>query len=777
MSCSRPLIWALTLSLFSSRLEAQGADPSVLTLERIFNSKEFLPEQVGQVRWLEKDAAYIKLEADSTVPRGQAFVRYDAATGKREVWVPAARLVPAGDSIPLMVEDYTVSPDQRRLLIFTNSEKVWRQNTRGDFWSLDLSSWKLRKLGGDQAKPSTLMFAKFSPDGNRVAYVRENNLYVENLGDGGITQLTRDGSRTIINGTFDWVYEEELNLRDGFRWSPDGARIAYWQLDASGVRNFLLINNTDSLYSFTIPVQYPKAGTTNSAARVGVVSASGGSTRWLDVPGDPRNNYIARLDWAGNSSEVVIQRLNRLQNTLEVMLGDATTGQVRTAHTERDSTWVDVVDDLRWLDGGKSFTWISERDGYRHLYLISRDGKKQRLLTPGAFDLHNPASAFGEPFVVGQDSINGWIYYTASPDNATQLYLFRSRLDGRGRPERVTPKNQPGYHRYLISNDGRWAIHSHSSFGTPPIFELISLPDHKVVRTLVDNRRLRDAVTKLRRGQSTFVKVAAGPGLQLDAWIMKPADFDSTRRYPLFFEVYGEPASQTVLDRWTGAGYLWDLMLTQQGYVVASVDNRGTPSPRGRLFRKSIYQKVGVLNVGDQAAALQTMRSWPWVDSTRIGVWGWSGGGSMTLHLMFRHPELYQTGMAVAPEADVRLYDTIYQERYLGLPQKSPDVYREASAVTYADKLRGNLLVVHGQGDDNVHYQGTERLINALVAANKPFTMMEYPNRTHCICEGDGTTLHLFSLLTRYLEQNLPAGPRSTATAPMPAPAVSGQSR
>jgi dipeptidyl-peptidase-4 len=767
----------LTLCLFISRLEAQGADPSVLTLERIFNSKEFLPDQVGQVRWLEKDAAYIKLEPDSTVPRGQAFVRYDAATGKREVWVPAARLIPPGDSIPLRVEDYTVSPDQRRLLIFTNSEKVWRQNTRGDFWSLDLSSWKLRKLGGDQAKPSTLMFAKFSPDGNRVAYVRENNLYVENLVDGVITQLTRDGSRTIINGTFDWVYEEELNLRDGFRWSPDGARIAYWQLDASGVRDFLLINNTDSLYSFTIPVQYPKAGTTNSAARVGVVSASGGSTRWLDVPGDPRNNYIARLDWAGNSSEVVVQRLNRLQNTLDVMLGDATTGQVRTAHTERDSTWVDVVDDLRWLDGGKSFTWISERDGYRHLYLISRDGKKQRLLTPGAFDLHNPASAFGEPFVVGQDSINGWIYYTASPDKATQLYLFRSRLDGRGRPERLTPKNQPGYHRYLISNDGRWAIHSHSSFGTPPIFELISLPDHKVVRTLVDNRRLRDAVTKLRRGQSSFVKVAAGPGLQLDAWIMKPAGFDSTRRYPIFFEVYGEPASQTVLDRWTGAGYLWDLMLTQQGYVVASVDNRGTPAPRGRLFRKSIYQKVGLLNVGDQAAALQTMRSWPWVDSTRIGVWGWSGGGSMTLHLMFRHPELYQTGMAVAPEADVRLYDTIYQERYLGLPQKSPDVYREASAVTYADKLRGNLLVVHGQGDDNVHYQGTERLINALVAANKPFTMMEYPNRTHCICEGDGTTLHLFSLLTRYLEQNLPAGPRSTATAPMPAPAVSGQSR
>jgi len=761
MSLSRSFVWALALLLFSSSVAAQDS----LTVDRIYNSRDFAPDQLGRVRWLER-AAYLRLEPDSATPPGRALVRYDAATGRRAVWIPAARLIPRGDSIPLTVEDYTVSPNERRLLIFTNSEKVWRQNTRGDFWSLDLSTWQLRKLGGAQAKPSTLMFAKFSPDGNRVAYVRENNLYVENLDDERVTQLTHDGSRTVINGTFDWVYEEELNLRDGFRWSPDGARIAYWQLDASGVRDFLLINNTDSLYSFTIPVQYPKAGTTNSAARVGVVSASGGNTVWLRVPGDPRNNYVARLDWAGGSAEVALQQLNRLQNTLVVMLGDARTGQVRTVHTERDSAWVDVGNDLRWLNGGKSFTWISERDGYRHLYLISRDGKQQRLLTPGSFDLHNPASAFGEPLVVGQDSARGWIYYTASPENATQLYLFRSRIDGKGQPERLTPRAQSGYHRYFISSDGRWAIHNFSSFGTPPITELVSLPEHKVIRTLVDNRRLRDAVAKLTRGRAEFVKVAAGPGLQLDAWVMKPPGFDSTRRYPVFFEVYGEPAAQTVLDMWTWEGYLWDLMLTQKGYVVASVDPRGTPAPRGRAFRKAIYQKIGVLNVGDHAAALRTMRSWPWVDSTRIGVWGWSGGGSMTLHLMFRYPDLYQTGMAVAPEADVRMYDTIYQERYLGLPQQSPEAYREASAISYADKLRGNLLVVHGQGDDNVHFQATERLINALVAANRQFTMMEYPNRSHCICEGDGTTLHLFSLLTRYLEQNLPPGPRPAAAPP-----------
>src|SRR5438552_1508883 len=396
----RPLLGAVALGLsVSGGLPAQEPDSSLVTLDRLFASDEFTPEFLGAVRWLEGEPTYTRLEPDSTTPPARALVRYDAATGRRDVWVPASRLVPPGDSVPLAIEDYAVSPDKHHILLFTNSRRVWRQNTRGDFWTLDLSTWQLRKLGGPSAAPSTLMFAKFSPDGGRVAYVREHNLYVEDLAGGRITQLTHDGSRTIINGTFDWVYEEELNLRDGFRWSPDGRRIAFWQLDASGVRDFLLMDDTDSLYSFTIPVQYPKAGTTNSAGRVGVVSADGGTPVWLAVPGDPRNNYIARLEWAASPDEVVLEHLNRAQNTLEVMLGDARSGQVRTVLTERDSAWVDVVDDLRWIDGGKSFTWISERDGWRHLYVASRDGAKVRLVTPGPFDLHNPGSAFGAPLV------------------------------------------------------------------------------------------------------------------------------------------------------------------------------------------------------------------------------------------------------------------------------------------------------------------------------------------------------------------------------------------
>ena len=752
MRLHRTLLLLLTVS---ASLPGQTSDPGRLTLQRIFASRDFFGERFGPAKWLASGDAYTTLEL--AVGGGTDIVRYDAATGARTVLVPSARLIPAGSSEAIDIEDYSWSPDGKRLLVFTNSQRVWRENTRGDFWVLDLGSWRLRKLGG-AAKPSTLMFAKFSPDGGRVAYVREHDLYVERLNGGAppITRLTRDGSPTRINGTFDWVYEEEFSLRDGFRWSPDGRRIAYWQLDVTGVKDFMLIDDTDSLYSFPVPVQYPKAGTTNSAARVGVVSTTGGATTWLRVPGDPRNNYIARMDWAGESADVIVQHLNRLQNTLTLYRGDARTGLVTPILVERDSAWVDVVNDLRWLEGGRSFTWVSEKNGWRHLYVVSRDGSSSRDVTPGAFDIVNPAYLFGDPFVLGTDEQSGTVYFTASPDNPTQLYLFRASLDGSGAPTRVTPAAERGTHAYDIAPGGRWAIHSWSSFGTPPVVDLVRLPSHEVVRTLVSNSELRSRVAALTRGSTEFFRVRGGGDFDLDAWMIKPPGFDSTKKYPVLFHVYGEPAGQTVQDAWGGAQYLWHLMLAQQGYIVASVDNRGTPPPRGRAWRKSVYRKIGILATADQTAAARAIAQRPYVDASRIGVWGWSGGGSMTLNLLFRSPDVYRMGMAVAPVTDLRFYDTIYTERYMGLPQDNAEDYRQASPVTFANALRGDLLLVHGSGDDNVHFQNSETLINALVAAGKPFQMMDYPNRTHCICERQGTTMHLYSLLTRYLEEHLP---------------------
>ena len=673
--------------------------------------------------------------------------------------VPASRLVPPGDSLPLDVEDYAWSSDGTRLLVFTNSRRVWREHTRGDYWVLDLATWKLRKLGGD-AQPATLMFAKFSPDGRRAGYVREHNLYVEDLTTGRRTQLTSDGSRTTINGTFDWVYEEELSLRDGWRWSPDGRQIAFWQLDASPVRDFDLIDDTDSLYPYVIPVQYPTAGQPNSTARIGVVSAAGGPSRWLDVAGDSRSYYLVRMDWAGNSDEIVLQRLNRRQDTDDLLLGDARSGQVQTILTERDSLGLDVVGDLQWFDHGREFTWVSDRDAWRHLYMISRDGRSVRLLTPGPFDLTHPDFAQGERLLVGSDERAGWLYFTASPDNPSQLYLYRHRMDGRGRPERVTPASQPGTHEYQVAPDGRWAFHTYSSFGTPPITDLVELPSHRVLRTLSDDSALRARVAALDRPPVRFFRVDIGGGVQLDGWMLRPAGFDSTRRYPVLFYVYGDPWVQTVVDSWGGkVDYLWHLMLAQQGYLVVTIDNRGTPAPRGRAWRKAAFGRLGVLASEEQAAAARSVVHWPYVDSTRVGVWGRSSGGSNALNLLFRSPELYRMGIAVSPVTDWRLYDTIYTERWLGLPEENEERYRLAAPITFADHLRGDLLLIHGSGDDNAHYQTTERLVNALVAANKPFTMMTYPNRTHCLCEGPETRLHLFTLITRFLHEHLPAGP------------------
>ncbi|MFC1635017.1 S9 family peptidase [Planctomycetota bacterium] len=736
-----------------------------LSLERIFTSKEFKVEVFGPARWLDDGSGYTTLE-DSQAPeeskspecceeseeeKPKDIVRHEPETGVREIIVPSTRLTLDDESLPLKIEDYFWSKDGKKLLVFTNTKRVWRRNTRGDYWVLDLSSWELRKLGGD-AEPSTMMFAKFSPDGNRIAYVRQRNLYVQNLENLRITQLTEDGSDTIINGTSDWVYEEEFSLRDGFRWSPNGKFIAYWQFNTEGVRNFHLIDNTKSLYPEITTFKYPKVGETNSACRIGVVNSRGGRTRWFNISDDPRNNYIPRMEWAENSKTVVLQHLNRLQNENDVMLGNVRNGRLRTILTEQDEAWIDVGDDMIWLDDGKRFTWLSERDGWRHLYLASRSGRKMTLLTSGEYDVID---------VLRIDRKEGWAYCIASPENPTQRYLYRAPLDGSGNAERVTPADQKGTHQYKLSPDSRWAIHTYSSADEPPVIDLVRLPCHTRVRVLEDNAQLREKISALKKHPTEFFRIEMSDGATLDGWCIKPPDFDPRKKYPLFFYVYGEPAGQTVLDRWGGEKYLWHLMLAQQGYLVVSVDNRGTPAPRGRAWRKCVYRQIGILASSDQAAATRAIiERWPYVDPDRIGIWGWSGGGSMSLNAIFRYPDLYHTAMAIAFVSNQRLYDTIYQERYMGLPDDNEEGYTDGSPITFAHQLEGNLLIVHGTSDDNVHYQSCEALMNELIKHNKPFSMMAYPGRSHSIKEGENTKRHLFELLTRYLKENLPAGPK-----------------
>ncbi|TAM97904.1 MAG: S9 family peptidase [Chitinophagaceae bacterium] len=720
---------------------------AVLTLRDIYSNNIYSSKGFGPVRWMKDNTGYSTLERNEQYG-GNDIVRYDAETGKRTVLVSAKQLIPAGETTPLNVENYSWSDDDNELLIFTNTRRVWRYHTRGDYWVLNLKSGKLQQLGLS-VKRTTMMFAKFSPDGSRVAYVSEQNIYVEYLTTGRIKQITFDGGKNIINGTFDWVYEEELDDRDGFRWSPDGKYIAYWQSDTKNIGTFYLIDNVDSLYSRPIPLPYPKVGTALSAVKIGVIPASGGNTKWFNIPGDPANNYLARIDFIPHSNEVMIQQLNRKQDTNKIWIGDISSMKIKNILTDRDPCFLDVHDDIRWFDHEKYFTWTSERDGWRHLYKVSRDGKEIELITKGDFDVVN---------INCIDPTGGFVYYIASPENYTQRYLYRSRMDGKGGAERVTPEDMKGESSYQISANAKWAIQMFQNVTTPPVYSLISLPSHSEVRVLEDNHELKEKYENLGLNSKAFFKVNIGE-VTLDAWIIKPRGFDPQKKYPLLFYVYGEPAGSTVQDDWEG-GDLWHQYMAQQGCVVISIDNRGTKTPRGKAWRNSIYGQIGILASQDQAkAALKIFKMFPFIDTSRVGIWGWSGGGQMTLNCIFRYPEIYKTGLAVSFVSDQRLYDATYQERYMGLLSENAKGYHDGSPINYARNLQGELMIIHGTADDNVHYQSFEMLVNELIKDNKLFYMMSYPMRSHGIYERENTSLHLREMMERYWKEHLLGSP------------------
>jgi len=709
-----------------------------LTLEDIFKNGTYSSKGYGPVRWMEDNKGYSTLESNQDLG-GRDIVRYEAKSGKRSILVSAKTLIPIGKDKPLSIRNYEWSLDNSKLLVFTNTRRVWRQHTRGDYWVLDMDSGKLTQLG-KPVERTTMMFAKFSPDASRVAYVSKNNIYVEDIESGEITQLTSDGSDSIINGTFDWVYEEELSCRDGFRWSPDGEQIAYWQSNTENIGTFYLINNVDSLYSKPIPLPYPKVGTKNSDVKVGVVNASGGDTKWFDVPGDPTNNYIARMDFIPNSNEVMIQQLNRRQNANTVWIGNTKTMSLNNIFTDKDDAWLDIHDNIMWLDNEKYFTWTSEKDGWLHLYKVSRDGKEFSTITKGNMDVVR---------INCIDPKGGYVYYIASPENYTQRYLYRSKIDGSSNPERVSPIDQSGQHAYQISADAKYAIHTFQNAKNPNRISLINLQKHKTIRLLEDNKELSDKVNKLVLTPKEFIKIDIGD-VVLDSWMIKPVNFDASKKYPIVFYVYGEPAGSTVQDAWQG-GDLWHHYLAQQGYVVVSIDNRGTRTPRGRDWRKSIYGQIGILAAHDQAAAAKKLfETYSFIDTDKVGMWGWSGGGQMTMNCLFRYPDIYKSGLAVAFVADQRLYDNIYQERYMGLLEDNEANYIKGSPITHAKKLEGDLMIMHGTADDNVHYQSFERLTNELIKHNKMFDMMSYPMRSHGIRERENTSLHVREIMARY---------------------------
>lgn len=714
-----------------------------------FSLTSFSQFRAREINWTNDGTGYTRFQDGN-------IVRDDLITYAEAILVKKGQLIPSGKTTPLSFDIYNFSADNSKLLIYTNTAKVWRYNTRGDYWLLDIPSNKLIQLG--KGRPSqSLMFAKLSPDNKKAAYVSEHNIYVEDLATHIITPLTKDGTRKFINGTFDWVYEEEFDCRDGFRWSPDSRSIAFWQVDATRIRDYFMLNTTDSVYSKVIPVEYPKVGEPPSPVRIGVITVSSGNIKWMNIPGDPQQNYLPRMQWAANSTELIIQQLNRKQNQSKLFYCNIADGRSKDFYNESDKAWVDVRNvwdendpaGWKWINNGAAFLWVSEKDGWRHIYKVSRDGKNETLLTKGNYDIDETN---------GIDEKNNYVYFMASPGNATRLYLYRVKLDGSGSMEMVSPQNLQGTHGYDISPNAAYAIHSFSNYKTYPATELISLPAHK---PLDESKSIAKTIRTDPNNRTEFFTITTEDNITVDGWMTKPANFDSTKKYPVVFYVYTEPAGSTVKDTSGGQrNRYYDGDMSEAGYFQASLDNRGTPSLKGAAWRKSIYRKIGVLNIHDQAMAAKKFLDKPYFDKDRIAVWGHSGGGAATLNLMFQHPEIYKTGIAMSAITNELNYDNIYTERYMGLPQENIDDYVRASPNTYAKNLQGNLLYIHGTGDDNVQYDNAEMLLNELIKYNKLFQFMPYPNRTHSLREGEGTRKHLSTLYTDYLRRYCPGGPR-----------------
>jgi dipeptidyl-peptidase-4 len=709
-----------------------------------------------EIRWTKDGNGYYRLEK-------HGVVQYTLPGQKTKIILAAAQLTPEGGTEALQIENFWFSDDESKALLFTNTRKVWRINTRGDYWVADLQKGTLTKLGKGLAE-SSLMFAKFSPDNSHVAYVSDYNIFTEDLASHTIKQLTSDGNRKFINGTFDWVYEEEFACRDGIRWSPDSRSLAYWQIDARDTRDFYMINYTDSVYSHIIPVEYPTTGQLPSACRIGVVDISTAKTKWMNIAGDPMQHYIVRLEYIPHTNNILVQQLNRKQNESRLIRCNTATASADVVHTDSDEAWVDVLSAVssenvyrvdfahrfNWLGNGKEFLWISEKDGWRHIYRESSDGKYETLITKGDFDVIDLESF---------DESTGAVYYTASPENATQKYLYKTSLDGRGNNEMVTASGLEGTHHYTVSPNAKFAFHTFTNANTPPVSEWISLPRHKPINA---RESIAEKISAAREQKTKeFFKVKTSDGVVMDGWMVKPENFDSSKKYPVVFYVYTEPWGAIVKDEYrVASNRLYQGDMRKDGYIYIGLDNRGTPAPKGRAWRKSIYRKIGQINIRDQAMAASEILKWPFVDPERIAVWGWSGGGSATLNLMFQYPEIYKTGIAVAAVTNLLTYDNIYQERYMGLPEENMEDYIKGSPLSYAKNLQGSLLYIHGTGDDNVHYSNAEMLLNELIRYNKQFQFMSYPNRTHSISQGEGTMDHLKTLYTTFLKKHCPPGPK-----------------
>jgi dipeptidyl-peptidase-4 len=697
-----------------------------LSIGSIFKEHLFSPETLEEIRSMANGEYYTVLEED------QSIASYDYKTGLYKKILFSPDILPDGTSI----DDYIFSADEHLILLTTNISKIYRHSYEAAYWIFDVNTGKASLLE-NQGKQQ---LASFSPDGTKVSFVKNNNLYYRDLITDSIIQITCDGAfNRIINGAPDWVYEEEFGFSMGYTWSPDSRKIAYYRFDESEVKQFDMIEFS-GIYPSCRQFKYPKAGEANSHVSVLVYHLQTGKSVSMNT-GSETDQYIPRIKWTANPQEIAIIRLNRLQNKVDVLLSNATSGESRVIFHEENPKYISRVDDdfIHFTGNGENFIVLSERSGYYHYYLYTMDGKFKNPVTHGNWEVTH---------YLAMDDNTGTFFYKSNQPSEINTDVYSIGLNGKNQRKLSVVS---GDNTAAFSRNFKYYINTWSDANTPPLYTLHHI-DGSLIRVLEDNAGLKKALADLNFAKKEFIRIPVSDGLELNGYIIKPMDFDSTRKYPLFMNVYGGPESQDVINAWDNS-LAWQQLLTKNGIVIVSVDNRGTDG-RGEAFRKSTYLQLGKFETEDQINAAKYFGKKPWIDMNRIGIWGWSYGGTMALLCLTKGADVFSMGIAVAPVTNWRFYDNIYTERFMRRPQDNPHGYDDNSPINYADRLKGKLLMIHGTADDNVHLQNSMEMAEQLIKYDKQFQLFMYPDKNHSIYGGN-TRHHLYTMMTDFILKNL----------------------
>ena len=723
----RRITFILVLLSFNVLIAQQ---PAALNLEELFATTNFDEQPLENIEWMPSSDAftYTKLNTDTQY---LDIYRYDVESGISSLFVSGSNL--KFKNTPIKMSSYHWTHDGEYLLITGPSNSIWRHSSQAPYYLMNVKTKQITALADNSP---LLRNVKLSPDGSMVGYVRDHNIYIMNLSSGKEKALTKDGTANVLNGEFDWVYEEEFGLADAWRWSPDSKKIAFWRFDQTRVKEFNLINET-YLYNKVSKLKYPKVSGQNALIKIGVIDLKKRRTKWMDL-GKDEDIYIPRIFWTNSSSTLALVRLNREQNHLDMLMANTKSGKTEVIISDDDPCYVDVQHDISFLKNRDEIVFSSESSGYRHAYIYDYNGKMVKQVTSGDWEITE---------IVGVDEPEDWLYFYGKLDSPMEQHIYRVQLDG-ANLTRIS--NQAGWHTPRFSPDFRYFIDTYSNTQTPPK-TILNKSDGNLIQ-VIDSGEM-DAWINRNITYPEFQKVTTDDGVELNAYLLKPSNFDPQKKYPVLVYGYGGPGSQKVVNRWKDYRDNWHQYMSEQGYLIFCLDNRGTGG-RGKNFENLAYGDLSKWSVYDQIQGAKYLSSLPYVDGDRLGFWGWSGGGYLTIGLMTRAADYFKVGISVAPVTDFKTYDTIWTERHMGMIHTNESGYEKANLNNYADLLKGKLLIIHGTQDDNVHYQNTLFFIDKCIELNKPIDSFFYPNRNHSI-RGGNTRLHLFSKMTEYITTNL----------------------